>query len=402
MSGERPPGAPTGAASLYGTDAQQFALLVDSVREYAIYMLDPTGVIRTWNVGGQRIKGYLPNEIIGKHFSQMFSAEDRAARKPWKLLATAERDGWTRDEGWRVRKDGTRFWASVVITALRDQKGELTGFAKVSRDETERHAIEEKTRLHAQELEGAVEARTKELEQRTRELIEQAETLRRANEELEQFNYITSHDLQEPIRMVRMNMQKLVHGGAKLTEEQRQRYMRYASEGAERMQLLIEDLLRYNRLDRDREPPSPTGSGQAARAAVDNLAQLIAKRGAVVRIGDLPLVRANPQQLTQLFQNLIENGIKYGPADAPVVEVSASDANDSWLFAVRDNGIGIEPEYHEKIFAVFQRLHSREAYPGTGVGLAICKKIVERHGGRIWVESAPASGATFHFTMLKA
>jgi len=199
--------------------------------------------------------------------------------------------------------------------------------------------------------------------------------------------------------MVSMNMQKLARDDGQLPPEQRQRYMRYAQEGAERMRLLIDDLLRYNRLDRDQTAATPTDSAGAAHAAVENLAEVIARRGAQVAIGPLPTVRASAPQLIQLFQNLIENAIKYGPAEAPQVDISAREDASAWRFSVRDNGIGIEPAYHEKIFAVFQRLHGRDEYPGTGMGLAICRKIVERHGGRIWVESEAGTGATFHFTL---
>jgi PAS domain S-box-containing protein len=390
---------PVTPVSVVSTDAQQFAFLVASVREYAIYMLGPDGVVRTWNSGGERIKGYSAAEIVGRHFSQMFTAEDRAAGKPQALLARAERDGACRDDGWRLRKDGTKFWASVLITALRDGSGRLTGFAKVSRDETERHAVEETVRRHAEELEAAVQQRTRELEQRTRELTEQAANLQRANEELEQFNYLTSHDLQEPIRMVGMNMQRLSQQGQRLSEEQRQRCIRYAMEGAERMRLLIDDLLRYNHIERDQEAPRAIDAGQALRSALDNLSQLITARKVEVTAGQLPTVRANPQQMTQLFQNLLENAIKYGPEERPTVQVTAAAVPEGWRFSVRDNGIGIEPAYHEKVFAVFQRLHARDRYPGTGMGLAICRKIVARHGGRIWVESAPGAGAIFHFTI---
>lgn len=370
------------------TNAQQFALLVDSVREYAMFMLDADGRIRTWNPGAQRIKGYAPDEILGKHYSVMFTPEDQVARKPWNLLERAKQDGSCRDEGWRLRKDGTKFWASVVLTAIHDQAGNLTGFAKVSRDETERHELEEKIRLHARELETAVEERTREL--------------RRANAELEQFNYITSHDLQEPIRMVGMFVQKLMESGDSLSKEQRQRYMRFVLEGSERMRALVDDLLLYSRIDRDSALNGTIDSGQAARAAVDNLAQLVARRSADVKIGDLPSIRASQPQLIQLFQNLIENAIKYGPPQKPTVVISARERAGAWEFAVQDNGIGIEPQFHEKIFVVFQRLHGREAYPGTGMGLAICKKIVENHGGKIWVVSAPTAGSTFHFTIPKA
>jgi PAS domain S-box-containing protein len=373
------------------TEAEQFRLLVDSVREYAIYLLDANGIVRSWNTGAQRIKGYSAKEIIGQHFSRMFTDEDRTNGRPARIMAEAARNDSCRDEGWRVRKDGTRFWASVVVNAVRDELGELRGFTKVSRDETERHAIEEQVRHNAQELERLVESRTQ-------QLMEKAENLRRANEELEQFNYVTSHDLQEPLRMVGIYMQKLARqADGKLSDDEK-RYVRYAIEGAERMRLLIDDLLRYNRLDRERAEHEPIPSGDALRAALDNLAQLITENAAEVVSEPLPLVRANLGQLTQVFQNLIHNAVKYKSDQPPRIHIDAVASGRAWKFRMRDNGIGIEPQYHDRIFEVFQRLHSRE-YPGTGMGLAICKKIVEQHGGRIWVESSRGSGSAFHFTL---
>jgi PAS domain S-box-containing protein len=374
------------------TDAEQLALLIDTVREYAIYTLDTRGNVRTWNAGAERIKGYRADEIVGQHFSLMFTPEDREARKPWRLLAEAEATGQARDEGWRMRKDGTRFWASIVLTAIRDRAGELRGFGKVSRDETERHAIEERNRQHAVELEARVA-------ERTRELLAQADALRLANTDLEQFAHIASHDLKEPVRMVGLHLQKLARSaGPRLTEDER-RYVRYATEGAERMRLLIDDLMQFNRVERASQAREPIDSAQALRSALDNLADPIATSGAEIVVGELPAVRAHPGQLTQVFQNLIQNGIKYGPKRHPRITVGCARDGDAWRFSVADNGIGIDSEHHQRIFALFQRLHDRSTYPGTGIGLAICKKIVEQHGGRIWVESTPGRGSTFHFTM---
>ncbi|MBA3697350.1 MAG: PAS domain-containing protein [Planctomycetes bacterium] len=255
--------------------------------------------------------------------------------------------------------------------------------------------------VHAQ-LETRVRERTADLERANAELRALTDNLKAANAELEQFSYITSHDLQEPIRMVSMFMQRLTQGGPHLSAEQREQYMRYVEEGAERMRLLIEDLLRYNSIERDRDGRILIDSESAVRGALDNLTQLItASRVKVIIAGAFPHVVANPQQLMQVFQNLIQNAIKYGPDRDSRIEVVARPLDEAWQFSVRDNGIGIEPQYYEKIFAVFQRLHGRDQYSGTGMGLAICKKVVERHGGRIWVDSVPGVGSTFHFTVPK-
>jgi signal transduction histidine kinase len=256
----------------------------------------------------------------------------------------------------------------------------------------ERLRVERELATHRDHLEELVKARTAELARTATELA-------RSNKDLEQFAYVSSHDLQEPLRMVSGFMQLLErHAGGKL-DATADKYIHFAVDGAKRMQQLIDDLLAYSRVGTKGGQLAPTGSGEALQRAVANLRTAIEQRGAQVTQGELPVLRADATQLAQLFQNLVGNAIKFAGEKAPKVHVEARRDEDLWTFAVRDNGIGIDPEFSEKIFVIFQRLHTRDQYPGTGIGLAICKKIVERHGGRIWVESTPGEGSTFYFTL---
>jgi PAS domain S-box-containing protein len=355
---------------------ERFRILVDGVKDYAIIMLDPAGYVMSWNQGAERIKGYRDDEIIGRHFSRFYVEEDVLQGKPQRELEQAAEAGRFEDEGWRMRRDGSRFWANVVISAIRDETGQLRGFSKITRDISERKRIED-------------------------ELQETLANLQRSNKDLEQFAYVASHDLQEPLRMVASYTQLLAERYENQLDDKAQKFIHYAVDGAVRMQLLINDLLTYSRIGTRGKPLERVDTNTVLEEAIKNLKMNIDEVKAVITNDALPEMRADASQLVQLFQNLISNAVKFHGTEIPRIHISAKDEGRDWLFSVRDNGIGIEQQYAEKIFIIFQRLHTKEEYQGSGIGLAICKKIVERHGGRIWFDSELGKGSTFYFTLPK-
>ncbi len=246
--------------------------------------------------------------------------------------------------------------------------------------------------------EEALKKKTSEIERANFELEGANSELNRSNQELEQFSYVASHDLQEPLRIVSGYTQLLARRYRGKFDASADEYIAYVVDGTKRMQTLISDLLTYSRVGKGKAF-KPVDLTEAFNRAAGNLKLTIAETGATVEGSGLPAVRADPMQMFQLFQNLISNAIKYRSAAPPVIRVSAEKKGDEWVISVSDNGMGIDPKYFDRIFVIFQRLHGKGEYSGTGIGLSICKKIVENHGGRIWVESSPGSGSTFYFTV---
>jgi PAS domain S-box-containing protein len=272
--------------------------------------------------------------------------------------------------------EGRVQWSLVTKVPLHDAGGQLIGVVGISHDITERKRQEEAAKRNAEEL-------------------------ARSNAELEQFAYVASHDLQEPLRAVASCVQLLKKRYEGQLDARADEFITHAVEGTKRMQALITDLLAYSRVGTHTHPFERVECSVVLEEALANLSVAVQESGAVIRPepDPLPVVVADAMQLTQVFQNLIGNAIKFCGERRPEIRVSATKQPGEWLFAVADNGIGIEPQYFERIFRVFQRLHTRARYPGTGIGLAICKKIVERHGGRLWIESQPEQGSTFFFTL---
>ena len=235
---------------------------------------------------------------------------------------------------------------------------------------------------------------------KTRQDLEQSVAeLARSNADLQQFAYVASHDLQEPLRMVSSYTQLLGRRYKGKLDADADEFIAFAVDGATRMQRLIQDLLAFSRVSRGSHKPEPVSIEEAFARAMENLRQSVTESGAVITHDPLPTVIGDRNQLAQVFQNLLGNAIKFRGQDPPRIHVSARRAGAEWLFSIRDNGIGIDRQYADRIFVIFQRLHTSQEFPGTGIGLAICKKIVERHEGRIWFESEPGKGATFYFTI---
>ncbi len=372
---------------------ERFRLMVGSVTDYAILFLDAQGRIASWNAGAQRIKGWRPEEAIGQHFRMFYTEEAVASGHPERELEVAARDGRYEEEGWRVRKDGSRFWANVVITTMRAPHGALLGFVKVTRDITERREAQLALEHAAADLEKRVNDRTQELEDVNRKL-------EATNHELESFGYSVSHDLRAPLRALD-GFSKLVLMSAadKLDDTERDHLARVRA-AAQRMSQLIDDMLSLSQLSRATMKPTEVDLTAIAREIVADLRRSSPERHVDVTIQEGMSAHGDHRLLRIALENLLGNAWKFTRKrpDA-TVEVGAVERDGRRVWHVRDNGAGFDPTYASKLFIPFQRLHSTSDFEGTGVGLATVQRIVRRHGGDIWFDSAPDRGATFFFTL---
>jgi PAS domain S-box-containing protein len=340
------------------------------------------GKITDVNEAASKVTGVPREQLIGTDFSDYFTEPERAREGYQQVFA----QGLVKDYPLTIRqRDGRLTDVLYNATVYRNEGGQVQGVFAAARDITERKRAEgelARYRAHLEEL-----------------VLQRTEDLGRSNRDLEQFAYVASHDLQEPLRAVAGFVSLLRQRYQGRLDEKADTYIDAAIDGATRMQTLIGDLLSYSRVGTKGRALEPTGARASLNDALTNLRASLEESGAVLHVEPLPSVRADGVQLTQLYQNLIANAVKFRSDQPPEIRVGARREQEAWLFWVRDNGIGIDPQYAERIFLIFQRLHTRTKYPGTGIGLAICKRIVERHGGRIWVESQPGQGATFYFTL---
>jgi PAS domain S-box-containing protein len=330
------------------------------------------GTIKRVNAALLETSGFTAEELAQRLAPEFFHSDDRAMIQEQfqKLIAQG---GDTEFECRGLRRDGSCCWLLFFATAAPDEKLIFT----VAYDVTERKRMTEDLKLNV-------------------------EKLARSNEELERFAYVASHDLQEPLRMVASFTQLLAKRYSGRLDETADRYINYAVDGAKRMQQLIADLLAYSRVNSQELNLSQTDCETVVLGAMRNLEVAIKESGAAIDWDPLPVLWADQRQLILLFQNLLANAIKFRRKDeCPRIHVSSVDSDAEWIISVQDNGIGIDARHAERIFQVFQRLHTRQEYPGTGIGLAVCKKVVERHGGKLWVEAEPGAGCTFRFTIPK-
>jgi len=352
---------------------ERLAAIVESSDD-AILSKDLNGIIQSWNRGAERIFGYKADEIVGKHISTL-AAPDTVDEFP-NILDRIRRG--ERVDHYRTRrktKDGRILTVSLTVSPIRNSSGAIIGASKVARDITEH-------------------------EQQERAIREANAALTRANSDLQQFVYSASHDLQEPLRMVAAFSGMLKKKFAGKLGPEAEQYIDLTVEGALRMEQLLRDLRSFAQVTLGgEEPVEDVDAGAMLDKAMDNLVAVIRESGACVTRSVLPRLRIHEFQLEQLFQNLIGNSIRYRSEAQPRIHVAAEILDKEWVFSVADNGIGIEPQFKEQIFGMFKRLHSTAEYPGTGMGLAICQRIVDRVGGRIWVESEPGKGSTFFFTI---
>lgn len=344
----------------------------------AFVMVDRKGDIVLANREFEVLFGYDRKEVLGQPIEilipERFREEHPAHREEF-FVASRKRATGVRGDFRALGKDGKEFPVVVGLNAL-EVDGDLFAVSTIV-DVTE-----------------IVEARA--------QIDRQVVDLKRSNQELEQFAYIASHDLQEPLRKVSACCQALAEDYAKRLDEQGKEWIAFAVDGATRMRQLVADLLAFSRIGSRGKELAPTDANVACREAIANLAAAIEENSAEIRCDELPTVVADDVQLAQVFQNLIGNAIKYRGADPPRIDIGAEFVDGKARFHVRDNGIGIEPQFHKRIFGIFQRLHGKDQYSGTGIGLAICKKAVQRMGGDIWVDSSAGAGSTFYFTLALA
>ncbi len=353
---------------------ERFQLAVEA-SPGAMIMSDRNGMIQLVNAEAERMFGYEKAELIGKPIETLIPAKLRSSherdRKAFAVDPSRRQMGMGRDL-FGVRKDGTEVAVEIGLNPIDSREGPMVMASIVDLTERKRHE---------------------------RLLAERAQELERSNAELEQFAYVASHDLQEPLRMVASYAELLAERYQGKLDAKADKYIGYAVDGAKRMQRLVNDLLAYSRVGRHQAAVGSTDMNQVLQEVLKNLQHVVQNASAKVEIGQLPVVVADEGQLAQVFQNLIGNALKFVSDSPPVVRIGAEAFGQGWKFSVEDNGIGIESGYSERIFQMFQRLHDRQSYEGNGIGLTIAKKIVERHGGRIWFESVLGRGTTFFFTL---
>lgn len=353
---------------------ENFRLVVEASPS-GMLLVDRAGTITLVNAEIERIFGYGRSELVGAPLDALVPASRRPGHAG--LRTGFEGSQQTRRMGsgrliTGLRKDGAEVHIEVALTPLMTSAGPVTLAVVV--DVSEREAL-------LQQLEA------------------QAVELRRSNEELTQFAYVASHDLQEPLRMVASFAELLDERSRAHLDEKGLKYLGYVTEGARRMQQLVRDLLAYSRLGTQGRPMASVDLSRVAQRVVDDLALAIRSSGATVDIGPLPTVQGDEGQLGQLLQNLVGNALKFRGEAAPRVSITATSDGSMCHVAVADNGIGIDMKYHDRVFEMFQRLHGRGQFEGSGIGLAIVRRVVQRHGGTVWFESAPGAGTCFHFTL---
>lgn len=364
---------PTGLQS----GEERYQKMIAEVQDYAILLLNTEGTILNWNKGAEKIKGYRQEEIVGKNFSIFYLEEDRRRDLPGELIRMAVRNGRAMHEGWRLRKDGERFWGSIVITALHSEDGSVIGFSKVTRDLTEKKKADDQLQQYAQELESR-------------------------NKELEQFANVASHDLKEPLRKISLYADML-HGQCD-DKAAMNRTIVKIREATARMGLLINGILEYSQLSRGSQLYKTVDLNETLDQVLESYELMITEKNVRVIRNELPVVSGIPIQLQQLFSNLLGNAIKFS-GEKPVVNITGGMAGEAETRELRqvpegyvklvfaDNGSGFDPSFSSQVFEMFRRFNAEKQ--GTGIGLAICKKVVENHQGAISVLTEPGKGTSF-------
>ena len=423
-------GKPYGIGSI-STDITERKLLEEKVQNLAdvvessndaIITKSLEGIITSWNKGAEKIYGYNSEEVIGKNISILVpsSLKNEISDLIEKIIQGKQILHY---DTLRVKKNGALINVSITLSPIMDSSKKLVAISTISRDITESKKAEEKMQELLSELQSSSEELTSSNEElqatseelktsneelqlqmdseveAKRQIEEIASKLKVSNKELEQFAYVASHDLQEPLRMVTSFTQLLERQYKGQLDKDADEYIGFIVEGTHRMKYLIEDLLEFSRLNTEAKEFELAYLEMVLDDVLLNLQLSIKENNAKITHDPLPTLTVDLMQIRQLFQNLISNAIKFHGDETPEIHISAQKTGSEWIFSVNDKGIGIDSKHQELIFGVFKRLHTRDEYKGTGIGLSICKRIVERHSGRIWVESEPGKGSTFYFTI---
>lgn len=367
---------------------KQLKLFVKASTDYAIYILDPQGRVMSWNIGARRLTGYEAEEVLGKQFMMFYTAEDVAQGRPEQDLLKAKNQGLTQSEGWIRRKDASLIWVERSLTAVRATDGTLLGFLKVYHDISQRERVEEKLQNINEELEQRVQKRTIQLES--------------ANQELEAFSYSISHDLRAPLRHIKGFAEELQEHAAHKLDEDDRKSLETIVQSANFLSGLVDGLLNFSRLGRKALHNSRVNLEALVRSIIHDLGPELAGREVNWQIGFLPEVEADSMLLRQVLLNLVSNALKFtGHRARANIEINSISTPNEYAIFVRDNGVGFEMEFADSLFEVFRRLHTNQEFEGTGIGLAIVRRIIQRHGGRTWAEGKPNEGATIYFSLPK-
>jgi PAS domain S-box-containing protein len=363
---------------------------VKDIQSHAIVTLDPDGLVTSWNKGAEQITGWKKDEVLGRCFDFLYSETDNKSGKPQADLAAARKKGSIQEEALRIVKGNKTYLADVSLTTITNSDGQV-GFVMVAKDTTQRKKDE------VEQLDANTLLR-QEIDRR--KTIEKA--LKESNEELDAFASAAGHDLQEPLRMVVSYLQLIEKRYAASFDQDGLDFLAFAIDGATRMKMLINDLVEYSRIETLGKPFKRTDANNVLQKVLDSMEVSILETKATITHDTLPVVWSDEVQLNELFQNLIANAIKFGSKDTKKdlkIHVGVTKTPKEYIFSVKDNGPGIAKKNFNTIFLIFKQIGNKLQLEGSGVGLAICKKIVKRHKGRIWVESELGKGSTFYFSI---
>jgi len=369
---------------------QRYRLMVDAIQDYCIYFVNETGAVTDWTESAQRLHGHQRSQIVGQSYETLLCTDNAGEDEvdPGQVLRLAKEHGQWESRGWRLREDGSRFWAHTVLTALRNEAGELQGLSSITRDMTA-----------AKSLEDVMNDLNRELEKRVAERTQQ---LVAANKDLDVFSHMVSHDLRAPLRHIASFVSLLQEQTGESTDNLARQYQTSIAKSAKRMSLMIEGLLEYARLGRVTVDSQPVPLTPLLHGVVAHLKQENPKRTISWSIDpDLPVVRGDAMLLAQAWGNLLDNAVKY-TAKRPDASIKVGwkvNPLGGRTFFVSDNGAGFDLEKAHNLFVMFQRQHHSMDFEGTGTGLALAQRIIERHGGRLWAETAVDAGCTFYFTL---